>query len=169
MDCTYKTDEVTRNTKSNFGKEVSCLQATEMENIIRTYFRERDCSTERETNGCGSGLWLTVDYNVSGGQVAGWPVRVSEERRMHKHVLLVLKMKTLCNLSTEFHSPLRLIKLRESVLECKANSLLYCTLASCYIRFTLNICSFVQQCNLHFLLFIIRRHVSASHGHLQVL
>jgi hypothetical protein len=46
---------------------------------------------------------------------------------------------------------------------------LYCILPSCYIRFTLNICSFVLQCNIHFLLFIIRRHVSASHGHLQVL
>jgi hypothetical protein len=45
----------------------------------------------------------------------------------------------------------------------------YCILASCYIRFTLNICSFVHQCNIHFLSFIIRRHVSASHGHLQVL
>jgi hypothetical protein len=45
----------------------------------------------------------------------------------------------------------------------------HCILASCYIRFTLNICSFVHQCNIHFLLFIIRRHVSASHGHLQVL
>jgi hypothetical protein len=33
----------------------------------------------------------------------------------------------------------------------------------------INICSFVHQCNIHFLLFIIRRHVSASHGHLQVL
>jgi hypothetical protein len=28
---------------------------------------------------------------------------------------------------------------------------------------------FVHQCNIHFLFFIIRRHVSASHGHLQVL
>jgi hypothetical protein len=37
------------------------------------------------------------------------------------------------------------------------------------ISFSLNICSFVHQCNIHFLLFIIRRHVSASHGHLQVL
>jgi hypothetical protein len=33
----------------------------------------------------------------------------------------------------------------------------------------LNICSFVHQCNIHFLFSIIRRHVSASHGHLQVL
>jgi hypothetical protein len=32
-----------------------------------------------------------------------------------------------------------------------------------------NISSFVHQCNIHFLLFIIRRHVSAPHGHLQVL
>jgi hypothetical protein len=28
---------------------------------------------------------------------------------------------------------------------------------------------FVHQCSIHFLLFIIRRHVSASHGHLQLL
>jgi hypothetical protein len=28
---------------------------------------------------------------------------------------------------------------------------------------------FVHQCNIHFLFFIIRRHVSASYGHLQVL
>jgi hypothetical protein len=28
--------------------------------------------------------------------------------------------------------------------------LIYCILASCYIRFTLNICSFVHQCNIHF-------------------
>jgi hypothetical protein len=33
---------------------------------------------------------------------------------------------------------------------------------------TFNICSFVHQCNLHFLLIIIHRHVLASHGHLQV-
>jgi hypothetical protein len=35
---------------------------------------------------------------------------------------------------------------------------IYCILASCYIRFTLNICSFVHQCNqvIHFL--IIRRY-----------
>jgi hypothetical protein len=45
---------------------------------------------------------------------------------------------------------------------------LYCILASCYISFTLNICSFVHQCNINLLLFIICRHVSASHGHLQV-
>jgi hypothetical protein len=45
----------------------------------------------------------------------------------------------------------------------------YYILAFCYIRFTLNICSFVHQCNIHFLLFIIRLHVSSSHGHLQVL
>jgi hypothetical protein len=32
-----------------------------------------------------------------------------------------------------------------------------CILASCYIRFTFNICSFVDQCNIHSLLFIIRR------------
>jgi hypothetical protein len=44
----------------------------------------------------------------------------------------------------------------------------YCILASCYIRFTLNICSFVHQCNIHFLFCIIRRHVSASHGLLHV-
>jgi hypothetical protein len=33
----------------------------------------------------------------------------------------------------------------------------YCILASCYIRFTLNICSFVHQCNtftFYFLLFV---------------
>jgi hypothetical protein len=47
---------------------------------------------------------------------------------------------------------------------------IYCILASCYIRFTLNICSFVHQCNTFtFLFYINRRHVSASHGHLQVL
>jgi hypothetical protein len=27
------------------------------------------------------------------------------------------------------------------------NSKIYCILASCYIRLTLNICSFVRQCN----------------------
>jgi hypothetical protein len=47
--------------------------------------------------------------------------------------------------------------------------IVYCILASYYIRFTLNICSFVYQCNINFLFFIIRRHVLASHGHLQVL
>jgi hypothetical protein len=30
---------------------------------------------------------------------------------------------------------------------CKHPSLIYCILASCYIRFTLNICYFVHQCN----------------------
>jgi hypothetical protein len=39
----------------------------------------------------------------------------------------------------------------------------------CFESNTLNICCFVHQCNINFLLFIIRRHVSASHGHLQVL
>jgi hypothetical protein len=54
---------------------------------------------------------------------------------------------------------------RKFEIEC----VIYCILASCYIRFTLKICSFLHQCNIHFLLFIIRRHISASHGHLQVL
>jgi hypothetical protein len=39
----------------------------------------------------------------------------------------------------------------------KNNITVYCILASCYIRFTLNICSFVHQCNtftFYFLLFV---------------
>jgi hypothetical protein len=44
----------------------------------------------------------------------------------------------------------------------------YCILASCYIRLTLNICSFVRQCNI-FTSWILLRHVSASHGHPQLL
>jgi hypothetical protein len=45
---------------------------------------------------------------------------------------------------------------------------MYCNSASCYIRLTLNICSFVHQCNT-FTSYILLRHISASHGHLQVL
>jgi hypothetical protein len=45
---------------------------------------------------------------------------------------------------------------------------IYCILASCYIHLTLNICSFVRQCNT-FTSQILLRHVSASHGHPQLL
>jgi FlaA1/EpsC-like NDP-sugar epimerase len=62
----------------------------------------------------------------------------------------------------------RLEELIKNPVSTKLGVLIYCILGSCYISFTLNICSFVHQCNIHFLLFIIRRHVSASHGHLQV-
>jgi hypothetical protein len=42
--------------------------------------------------------------------------------------------------------------LQYQILSRIVNTLkLYCILASCYIRFTLNICSFVHQCNMHFL------------------
>jgi hypothetical protein len=45
-----------------------------------------------------------------------------------------------------------------SVISGKKNLYrIYCILASCSIRFTLNICSFVLQSNIYFLLFIIRR------------
>jgi hypothetical protein len=39
----------------------------------------------------------------------------------------------------------------------------------CKINFCLILVLLVHKCNIHFLLFIIRRHVSASYGHLQVL
>jgi hypothetical protein len=38
-----------------------------------------------------------------------------------------------------------------------------------YLTIILILVLFVHQCNIHFLFFIIRRHVSVSYGHLQVL
>jgi hypothetical protein len=45
---------------------------------------------------------------------------------------------------------------------------IYCILASCYIRLTLNICSFIRQCKT-FTSKILLRNFSASHGHPQLL
>jgi hypothetical protein len=47
--------------------------------------------------------------------------------------------------------------------------LIFLLLLNFVLLLLLNIRSFVHQCTIHFLFFIIRRHVSASHGHLQVL